>query len=71
VNSSKPGTVIDTVGAGDAFAAVFIGGMLLGWPTYLTMSRANTFAAAICGIRGAIPDKPDFYDPFLRDWGLG
>ncbi|HEY8118667.1 MAG TPA: carbohydrate kinase [Methylophilaceae bacterium] len=67
VSDSK---VIDTVGAGDAFAAVFMAGMLLGWPTYLTMSRANDFSAAICGIRGATPQTKDFYRPFLREWGL-
>jgi len=42
--------IIDSVGAGDGFAAVLILGILSKWPIELTLSRANTFAAAICGI---------------------
>lgn len=60
----------DTVGAGDGFAAVFILGALRRWPVSRTLERANAFAAAICEIRGAIPDHADFYEPFTRDWGL-
>ena len=63
-------TVIDTVGAGDAFAAVYILGTLRHWPVRTTLERANIFAAAICGIRGAIPEQADFYDRFIREWGL-
>ncbi len=63
-------TVIDTVGAGDAFAAVYILGTLRHWPVRSTLERANVFAAAICGIRGAIPEQADFYDRFIREWGL-
>lgn len=63
-------TVIDTVGAGDGFSAVFILGMLLGWPETSTLERANRFAAALCGIRGAIPESSEFYSPFLKDWGM-
>jgi fructokinase len=60
--------LMDTVGAGDGFAAVYILGLLRGWPTTLILSRANAFAAALCGIRGAIPDTADFYKPFIMDW---
>jgi fructokinase len=69
-NSSDAVELVDTVGAGDAFTAVFIVGTLLGWPTQRTLARANHFAAAICGIRGAIPHEQDFYRPFLREWHL-
>ena len=62
--------LVDTVGAGDGFAAVFILGALLRWPMARTLERANTFAAAICEIRGAIPDHADFYKPFTQEWGL-
>lgn len=62
--------VVDTVGAGDGFAAVFIVGSLLGWPVALSLSRANAFAASLCGIRGAIPASQDFYAPFLEAWKL-
>ena len=61
----------DTVGAGDGFAAIFILGMLRHWPIEEQMSRADAFASAICGIRGAVPATPDFYRPFLRDWHMG
>jgi fructokinase len=64
------GGIVDTVGAGDGFAAVFILGMLRGWPASLTLSRANRFAAALCGIRGAIPDEPSFYRPFQEEWEI-
>lgn len=62
--------VVDTVGAGDAFTSVFILGSLLRWPAQRTLMRANSFASAICGIRGAIPHQQSFYQPFLREWHL-
>ncbi|BAN35029.1 PfkB domain-containing protein [Sulfuricella denitrificans skB26] len=68
--SVPTGSIVDTVGAGDGFAAVFILGTLRGWPAGLTLSRANRFAAAVCGIRGAIPDDPSFYQAFLKEWKL-
>ncbi len=61
---------IDTVGAGDGFAAVCILGELLKWPAIRMLERANRFAAAICGIRGAIPDHADFYEPFIHEWEI-
>lgn len=69
--SSLPAADIqDTVGAGDAFSAVFIMGRLLNWPASQTLERASAFAAAICGIRGAVPDNPEFYTEFLQQWNL-
>lgn len=62
--------VVDTVGAGDGFAAVFILGMLLGWPLEMRLARADAFARALCLIRGAVPDSQAFYDPFIQDWQL-
>ncbi len=62
--------LVDTVGAGDGFAAVCILGSLRRWPTAVTLERANSFAAAICEIRGAIPDHEDFYEPFSKEWGV-
>lgn len=62
--------VVDTVGAGDAFAAVFLLGLILGWSMQLTLDRAHGFAAKICNLRGAIPDSPDFYDPLITAWHL-
>jgi fructokinase len=63
-------SVIDTVGAGDAFASTFIIGLLSGWELPVLMQRANQFAAAICGIRGGAPQHLDFYTPFKQAWNL-
>jgi fructokinase len=60
--------IIDTVGAGDAFSAVFFAGLLREWRIPLTLRRAHRFAAAICQIRGAIPQDAGFYKPFLDEW---
>jgi fructokinase len=62
--------LMDTVGAGDGFAAVCILGALLQWPATQTLERANAFAAAICEIRGAIPDHADFYTSFSHEWDI-
>ncbi|MBB3119865.1 PfkB family carbohydrate kinase [Pseudoduganella violacea] len=63
-----PAHFIDTVGAGDAFSAVFLLGRLQGWPLPLTLARAHAFAAAICGIAGAVPPDLEFYAPWLAGW---
>lgn len=62
--------VVDTVGAGDGFAAVFMLGLLRGWSVADTLARADAFARAVCKIRGAVPDTQDFYAPFIREWRL-
>lgn len=68
--AENPTPVVDTVGAGDAFAAVFLIGLTLDWPIQITLDRAHAFAAKICGLRGAIPEYPAFYDPFIIEWQL-
>jgi fructokinase len=61
--------VVDTVGAGDAFSAVFILGLVKGWPTELTLERAIEFAAAICTVQGATTMDRRFYSEFeARGW---
>ena len=62
--------VVDTVGAGDAFSSVFMFGLLREWDMPVTLMRAQQFASAICGIRGAIPEHGDFYEPFIRQWSV-
>lgn len=59
--------VVDTVGAGDAFAAVLLMGIAQGWPLPLTMERAQDFASALVGQRGATVQDAGFYRSFLRD----
>ncbi len=63
-------TVVDTVGAGDAFAAVLLLGMQQGWPLQLTMERAQLFASALVGQRGATVQDLSFYRPFISAWDL-
>ncbi len=57
--------VVDTVGAGDAFAAVYLHGLLNRWPIVKTLNAAQTFAGMVVGLRGAISRDPAFYQKFL------
>ena len=66
-----PVRIVDTVGAGDAFSAVFLFGQSQGWPLALTLARANAFAGAICGISGAVPADIAFYQPWIDAWRGG
>lgn len=66
-----PVRIVDTVGAGDAFSAVFLFGQAQGWPLPLTLARANAFAGAICGISGAVPADTGFYAPWIASWQRG
>ncbi len=58
--------VVDTVGAGDAYCAVILLGLARAWPLQQTMQRASDFAAAICGVPGAVPAGLDFYADWRR-----
>ncbi|MDZ7754699.1 MAG: carbohydrate kinase [Gammaproteobacteria bacterium] len=62
--------VVDTVGAGDSFAAVLITGLLQGWPLQDTLDRAQDMASAIVGRRGATVDDDAFYHTLRRQWSL-
>jgi fructokinase len=62
--------VVDAVGAGDGFASVLILGLLRGWPLEQTLERAQAFASAIVGRRGATVHDSDFYAGFRTDWAL-
>lgn len=59
---------VDTVGAGDAFAAICILGLLRHWPMEEMLTRASIFASDICTIRGAAPTTNDFYLPYIESW---
>ncbi len=60
--------VVDTVGCGDAFSALFITGLLNQWPVYLTLRRAHQFAGATCTIQGAVSADLQFYKPWQQQW---
>lgn len=62
--------VVDTVGAGDAFSSVLLLGLNLDWPMRETLERAQDFASALVGQRGATVGDAVFYRPFLDAWGL-
>ncbi len=49
--AAEPGG--DNVGCGDAFVAVFIHGLVSGWPLALIAERANHYAAKVASHRGA------------------
>ncbi|MEO7496392.1 MAG: PfkB family carbohydrate kinase [Massilia sp.] len=70
-DNPTPPFVLDTVGAGDAFAAIFLLGRARGWPLEQTLARANEFAGAICAISGAVPRDLGFYDKWVARWQAG
>jgi fructokinase len=59
---------VDAVGAGDGFAAILMLGLLRAWPLQQTLARAQAFASAIVGQRGATSPDPAFYDAFKAAW---
>lgn len=67
-DNPAPPFVIDTTGAGDAFAAIFMLGRARGWPLELILARANEFAGAICAVSGAVPADMGFYDKWVARW---
>jgi fructokinase len=68
VTPNSDNKLIDSVGAGDAFSAIVIYGLLQGWNLQEILERAQAFASAIVGIRGATPSDREFYKPFINDW---
>lgn len=58
---------VDTVGAGDAFTAVYIHGLIHGWSIDKGLQKALTFASHIIGCQGATPhDKSVYQSIFTR-----
>ena len=68
---SIPTNVRDTVGAGDAFAAVLMLGELGGWSLRATLERASLHASAVCGISGAVDAESSIYADARTAWALG
>lgn len=56
--SSPPVTVVDTVGAGDAFCAALADGLVSGIDPGTVLGRATAAGAAIAGRRGGLPEPP-------------
>ncbi len=51
---ARPGG--DAVGAGDAFGAFFLAGLLKGWPLLQAVQKANQIGSRVASCRGAIAD---------------
>ena len=72
IEVAPPGNlaVVDTVGAGDAFAAILLLGIRHDWPLQLTMERAQLFASALVTQKGATVQDLSFYRPYIDTWNL-
>lgn len=68
VKPTGDSNVVDTVGAGDAFASVLLLGLLADWPLAVTMTRAQSFASASVTQQGATFKDISFYQPFIQEW---
>lgn len=56
--------VVDSVGAGDAYAAMVAAGILEKWQPQEILRQADLFATRVCEIKGAISESGLFYGPF-------
>lgn len=63
---ARANKVIDTVGAGDAFAAILCIGYLLQMDLFSINKLANEFAAEICMIEGAVPEDDFLYQKYRK-----
>ena len=70
VSPSQTLSVVDTVGAGDAFTSVLITGLVYDWPLDRILQRAQMFASMIVERQGATVRDRDFYQAMINDWGL-
>jgi fructokinase len=70
VRPEKNIKVVDTVGAGDAFASIIILGLCNGWPLEATLQRAQLFASKVVSNRGATVSDANFYKFFINQWNL-
>jgi fructokinase len=66
-HKSEVRDVIDTVGAGDAFASIFCVGYLNNWDLKRINKLANEFAAEICLINGALPKDDKVYERYKNE----
>ena len=62
--------VIDTTGAGDAFAAILCVGYLSGLEIQLINKLANDFATDICQVEGALPKNDRIYESYREMLGI-
>ena len=53
--------IVDTVGAGDAYSAVYLHGLAAGWPVDQLLATAQDFANKVIAMRGATAADPALY----------
>ncbi len=70
INPKATVKVVDTVGAGDAFASILMLGLISSWPLAETLERAQDFASQIVSQQGATVNDPGFYEKWKASWGL-
>ncbi len=68
VTPQRSDSVIDTVGAGDAFSSVILLGLCRGWSLDESLQRAQQFASRVVGIRGATSRDQVFYRSLSSEW---
>lgn len=62
--------IVDTLGAGDAYAAILCIGYLLNKPISEINKLANEFAGEICGICGALPKDDSVYNKYKNQLNI-
>ena len=67
-HNAETKNIVDTVGAGDAFAAVLCLGYLHKMELKKLNRLANEFASDICMINGAIPADDSIYGKYIREF---
>jgi len=63
--------LVDTVGAGDAYAAILCLGYLNEWSIGKINHIASNFAADICTVDGAIPENDSIYKKYINEFKDG
>jgi fructokinase len=58
--------IVDTVGAGDAFAAMLAHCLINGIDTRTTLRRCTQLAEFVCTVPGAVPDDGEIYQSLLE-----
>jgi fructokinase len=58
--------IIDTVGAGDAYAAMSVAGILKNLPFERILPLASRFASHVCGVQGALIQDSAIYREFKK-----
>ena len=64
--TNRVSSIVDTVGAGDAYSSMLAAGIIKGWDPARMLSMASMFASRICEIRGAVPRSREFYEPIRK-----